>query len=258
MILALDIGNSNIVISCMDDNKTYFMSRLDTNVTKTEDEYAMNIQNILQINKIDKSLIEGAIISSVVPPLISTHKNAIKKLLGFFPIVINASQDIGLSVKIDEPSQLGSDLICGAVAGIENYKLPLVIFDIGTATTVSVIDKNKNFIGGLIYPGPKISLETLSNKTAQLPHINPDSPQSVIAKNTVDSMVSGVIFGNASMIDGIISRIEKELGQEVNVVATGGLSQSIIPYCERNIHRDDDLIFKGIFSIYKKLKNKSN
>lgn len=254
MLFALDIGNSNIVISVMDDSKIHFVARLDTNMTKTEDEYLVNINDMLVSNNVSKSEISGAIISSVVAPLTYVYKKVIQRLFNINPVIIDSLTNTGLFIDIDTPSELGSDLICSAVAGIEKYPLPLIIFDIGTATTVSVIDKNKHFIGGLIYPGPKISLENLSSKTSGLPHITLDTPGNIIEKNTEACMRSGLVYGNASMIDGIIDRIQNHLSQCVTVVATGGLSGFIIPYCVKKIIIDDDLILKGLLSIYKKNK----
>lgn len=253
MVLVLDIGNSNIVMGLMDDNKLFASKRIDTNLNRTADEYATEINEFLYESRVLKSDISGAAMSSVVPLLTQVQKYAIKKALNIEPFIINTSMDTGLKILVDNPNELGNDLLCGAVAGIDNYNLPLIIFDIGTATTVSVINDRKEFIGGLIYPGPKVSLETLSLKAAQLPNVAMEPPGDIIGKNTRDCMLSGIVYGNAFMIDGIINNIEKKLQSKSTVIATGGICELIIPYCERKIICDDNLMFKGIMSIYKRV-----
>ena len=254
MVLVLDIGNSNIVMGLMNNsNKLCFSKRIDTNLHKTVDEYATEINEFLYESGVSSSNINDAAISSVVPLLTQVQKYAIAKALNIEAFVVDSSMDTGLKILIDNPSELGNDLLCGAVAGVDNYDLPLIIFDIGTATTVTVINEKKELIGGLIYPGPKISLETLSLKAAQLPSIGLEPPESIIGKNTKDCMISGIIYGNAFMIEGIINNIEKKLQSKATVVATGGICSLIIPYCERKIIWDDNLMFKGIMSIYKRV-----
>ncbi len=253
MILVLDIGNSNVVMGLMDDNTLFSSKRIDTNLNRTVDEYATEINEFLYESRVSKSDISGVAMSSVVPLLTQVQKYAIKKALNIEAFIIDTNMDIGLNILVDNPSELGNDLLCGAVAGIENYNLPLIIFDIGTATTVTVVNDKKELIGGLIYPGPKVSLETLSLKTAQLPSIAMEPPGSIIGKNTKDCMLSGVVYGNAFMVDGIINSIEKKLQSKATVVATGGICPLIIPYCESEIVCDDNLMFKGIMAIYKRV-----
>ena len=155
---------------------------------------------------------------------------------------------------MDNPAQVGSDLIVNAVAAIHEHKAPLIIIDMGTATTISVVDKNQNYIGGMIIPGIRISLDALTSRTSQLPRISLDAPKKIIGKNTIDCMKSGVLNGNASCIDGMIDRIEKELGEHATVIATGGLAKSIIPHCVKDIIIDDELLLKGLWLIYQKNK----
>lgn len=252
MILAIDVGNTNIVIACIDREKIYFTARLETDQSKTKDEYLIRFKDILNFYKIDVTLIAGAIISSVVPQLIPVHKEAITEIVGKTPLVVDPSMKTGLNIAIDSPGEIGSDLIVGAVAAIEDYACPVIIFDFGTATTVSVIDCDKNFIGGLIMPGLKISLEALVGSTAQLPYVALDAPAEIIAKNTVDCMKSGLIYGNAAMIDGLIARIQENLATEATVIATGGLASTILPFCKKKIIYDDDLLLRGLLYLYEK------
>ena len=253
MILAIDMGNSNIVIGGIDSFKTYFLERITTNTTRTELEYSMHIKGILDIHSVKTSDIEGAILSSVVPPLNEVIKNAVKKITGIDCTLVESGIKTGLNILMDNPKAVGSDLIVDAVAAMDEYTLPLAIIDMGTATTISVVDTKGNYVGGIIHPGLRISLDTLSSKTAQLPQVNLDMPKKVIAKNTVDSMRSGILFGHAGMMDGIISRMEEELGENLNVVATGGLASFVAPLCKHDIIVDDNLLLKGLLKLY--LKN---
>ncbi len=254
MILAIDIGNTNIVIGGIDNDKIHFVARLSTDRTKTEDEYAVIFKNILEIHHISVQSFDGAIISSVVPPLINILKRSVKMLTALTPIVVGPGIKTGLNIKIDNPSQLGSDLVVGAVAAVALYKKPLIVLDMGTATTICVIDKNGNYLGGIIYPGVKVSLDSLTQRTSQLPAISLDAPAKAIGKNTVDCMRSGIIYGNAAMADGMIDRFESELGEKATVIATGGLAQTILPHCKHKIILDDDLLIKGLKVIYDKNK----
>lgn len=255
MILAVDIGNTNIVLGCADDNEILFRERLSTNQTETSLEYAVRIKAALDINKIAPESISGAIISSVVPSVTGTVKAAIEKLISVKVLTVGPGIKTGLSIVIDNPAQLGSDLVVDAVAGINEYPVPQIIIDMGTATTYSVIDKNRSFIGGLIATGMAASAEALSSKTAQLPKIAFEKPKKIINSNTVECMKSGIMYSNACAIDGIIERIEEELGEKCTVVATGGLSSVVVPLCKREIIIDDDLMIKGLVLIYSRNKH---
>lgn len=256
MILAIDMGNTNIVIGGIDSTKTYFVERITTNYVKTGLEYAINIKNILEIHNVDKSQVEGAIMSSVVPPLNAALSSAVKKIFGFHPKLVGSGMKTGLNILMDNPKTVGSDMIVDAVAAIREHPCPIIIIDMGTATTLSVVDKNGCYIGGVILPGLRLSLDTLSSKTAQLPSISLDIPSKVIGKNTIDCMRSGIMYGNASMIDGIIDRMEEELGQPATLVATGGLSRFVTPLCRHSIIYDEALLLKGLLILYE--KNKAN
>lgn len=252
MILAIDMGNTNIVIGGIDNKQTYFTERITTNRVKTALEYAINIKSILEIHDIDKSQIEGAIMSSVVPPLNPTISSAVKKILGYHPKLVGSGMKTGMNILTDNPKSVGSDMIVDAVAAIRDYPCPLIIIDMGTATTLSVVDKKGNYIGGIIHPGLRVSLDSLTSRTAQLPSISLDIPSKVIGKNTVDCMRSGIMYGSAGMIDGIIERMEAELGEPATVVATGGLSRFVVPLCRHKVHYDAELLLKGLLILYEK------
>ena len=257
MILAIDIGNTNIVIGGItignDGDKIEFMARLSTDRIKTEDEYGIQIMNVLNLYNVDKQDIEGGIISSVVPPVLNAMKRALHLVIDKEPLVVGPGIKTGLNILMDNPGAVGSDLIISAVAGISLYKPPLIIVDMGTATTIIVVDKNKNFIGGCIMPGVNVSLRALTSSTAQLPEISLDNPRSVIGKNTIDCMKSGVIYGSADMVEGYLNRIEQELEDDANILVTGGLGKQICKHCKRkDLIYCDDLLLIGLSEIYKK------
>ncbi len=254
MILAIDIGNTNIVIGCLTEDNIIFKERLYTNQTATVLEYAVSLKNVLEMYEIKKGDINGAIISSVVPNITKVVSNAVEKIAQTKPIIVGPGIKTGLSIKIDNPAQLGSDLVVGAVAAIAEYETPMVVFDMGTATTVCVIDEEKNYLGGMIMPGVMVSLNSLVGTTSQLPKISVEPPKKLIGSNTIDAMKSGILYSTAGGMDGIIKRIEAELGKSVTVVATGGLAKLITPYCEHEITLDDELLLKGLRIIYNKNK----
>jgi type III pantothenate kinase len=252
MILAIDVGNTNIVIGCCDESKVKFSERISTSPSATVLEYAISFKTVLELYGISPNDIDGAIISSVVPSVTYTISRAIKKIVNVDAKVIGPGLKTGVNIIIDNPAQLGSDLVVNAAAGIAEYPLPLIIFDLGTATTASVIDENGNYLGGMIIPGVQVSLNALTAGTSQLPKINLVPPKKIIGRNTVDCMKSGILFGTAASLDGIIDRIEEELGRKASAVATGGLASSIIPYCKHKITLDDELLLKGLLIIYNK------
>lgn len=254
MILAIDMGNTNIVIGCIDDEKIYFIERLSTDKSKTDLEYAMAFKTVLELYQIDTTLIEGAIISSVVPPVVHALVRAVEKIIGKTPYVVNPNLRTDLNIQMDNPQTLGSDLIVDAVAGSEEYGAPLIIIDMGTATTMSVIDKDKNYVGGMIAPGIRLSMDALSSNAAQLYKISLEKPNNAIGKNTIDCMKSGLVLGAACMLDGLIERMEEELGYKTTIIATGGLAKVVVPLCKREITIDDDLLLKGLKLIYDKNK----
>lgn len=253
MILAIDIGNTNIVVGCFDKDNVLFVERVSTDHTKTELEYAISLKNVLEIYGIKPADVEGGIISSVVPPLTNVLKASAEKIITGEVLVVGPGIKTGLNIVMDNPASVGSDLIVDAVAAIHEYPVPLVFIDMGTATTISVVDEEKRYRGGMILPGIRVSMDSLTSRTAQLPRISMDAPKKLIGRNTVDCMKSGMIYGNASCIDGMIRRIKKELGRDdVTVIATGGLSTVIIPHCEEEIIYDNELLLKGLRLIYEK------
>lgn len=252
MILTLDIGNTNIVIGGFENDELKFVSRVSTNVKETEDEYAVKLRNILILNNLNEASIEGAIISSVVPPLNNIMKKAVKFVSGKDALMVGPGIKTGINIRCDNPSSVGADLICACVASHNLYGSPSLIIDMGTATKIMVMDETGTFIGASIMPGVKIGLKALSSGTAQLPHISLEAPLSVVGKNTVECMQSGVVLGAASLLDGMIDRFNEELGINHKVYATGGLSQIIVPHCRHEITLDVDMVLKGLNIIYHK------
>ena len=254
MILALDVGNTNIVLGCIDGENIYFEGRLATDHNKTEMEYAVMFKNILDIYDVDQNLLGGAIISSVVPPLNNILKKAVHAVTGFIPIEVNIHKKTGLKIDVDNAEEIGNDLIVATVAALDEFKAPLVLIDMGTATTFWVVDKDGVPCGGAFMPGVRISQEALTGRTSQLPSVSMSEQGNVIGRNTIECMKSGMIFGTASMIDGMIDRIEDELGYKTTVIATGGLAGGIIRHCKHDIVYKDDLLIRGLWLLYQKNK----
>lgn len=250
MILAIDIGNSNIVIGCLEGESITYTVRLATDYVKTSDQYCMDLKSVCLLYNIDVSSIEGSIISSVVPPVLNSFKTAVMKLIGKRPLVVGPGLKTGLNIIMENASQVGSDLIVAAVAALRQFPAPLIIIDMGTATTISAVDPNGSYIGGTICPGLKISSEVLSGKTAQLPGISLEAPKHAIGKNTVEAMRSGIMLGTACMLDGMIERYEAEIGQKCKVIATGGMARFVLPMCRQEITYDRDLLLKGLCYLY--------
>ena len=254
MILAIDIGNTSIALGGFEADKLKFVVRLSTDVKKTEDEYASKIMNILTIHNVTKDNVDGAIISSVVPQLNSVMKAALRLVYDVDALMVCPGVKTGIGILCDSPSSVGADLICSCVAANTLYSSPALIIDIGTATKMIVTNKNGAFIGVSIIPGVLMGLKALAHGTAQLPQVSLDAPATVIGKNTVDCMKSGVIFGNASLIDGMIDRINKEMGKDLPVIVTGGYASSIVPHCNHKMIYDEYLVLKGLNLIYWKNK----
>ena len=253
MLLTVDIGNTNITMALIDENQNIAGTfRLTTKAQRTSDEYGLTMMEFFRLSKVPVSAIEDVIISSVVPKVMHSFNNSVRKYVHKEPIIVGPGIKTGLSIRIDNPAQLGSDLVVAAVAGIQEYTCPMILIDMGTATTYSVIDENKNYLGGLITTGMAVSSDALVSRTSQLPRISFDSPKKVIGTNTVDCIKSGILYSNAAAIDGIVDRIEKELGKECTVVATGGLSHLVASLCNRKLILDDDLLLKGLMYLYEK------
>lgn len=254
MLLAIDIGNTNIVIGCIHEDRILFKARIATELHRTSDQYGVEIKNMLEAFGVCKDDIEDCIISSVVPPVFNSVKTGVLKVIGKQPMVVGPGLKTGLNIHVDVPSQVGSDRIVIAVAALAEYTAPLILMDLGTATTIEVIEPDNLYMGGVIIPGVKTSLDALVSHAAQIPGISLEKPKQVIGKNTVDCLRSGMMHGTASMIDGIIERMEEELGHPSTLIATGGMAQFIMPLCQHSIILEKDLLLKGLNLIYKKNK----
>ena len=252
MILAIDIGNTNITIGGFYGEEMRFVARISTDATKTADEYSSQILHMLSLYGLDRAEVCGAIISSVVPPLTAIMSKAIKTVYGVDSLLVGPGIKTGIGIHCDNPASVGADLICACVAAHYLHGSPSLISDMGTATKMMVVDKSGAFIGVSIMPGVMMGLLGLSSGTAQLPQVSLDAPSRVIGKNTADCMKSGAIYGNAAMLDGMIDRFNEEYGEPLPVIATGGYSHAIIKHCKHKIELDDDLVLRGLHIIYKK------
>lgn len=252
MVLAIDIGNTNISIGGFSGDELIFVADLSTVSTKTADEYALSIRDVLALHDIDKGDICGVIVSSVVPPLNFAIRSAVRLLFSVEAIFVGPGIKTGIGIQCDIPSSVGADIIASAVAVHEHHACPALIIDMGTATKMTVLNGRGAFIGTSIIPGVIMGLDALAEGTAQLPRISLEVPSSIIAKNTADCMRSGVLFGNASMIDGMIDRIIEETGETLNIYATGGMSGLIVPLCKHRMLVDGKLVLKGLNTIYQK------
>jgi len=258
MLLAIDIGNTNIVIGCIQDDKILCEARIATDHTRTSDQYGVEIKSMVEAFGCRIEDVEDCIISSVVPPVFNAVRSGVYKITERRPMVVGHGLKTGLDIRMDNPSQVGSDRIVIAVAALARRKAPLILIDMGTATTVEVIEPKNRYMGGVILPGARLSLDALTRNTAQLPGINMDRPGKIIAKNTVDSMRSGIMYGTAATLDGVIDRMEEELGHPSTIVATGGVAPYIIPLCRHKIALERDLLLRGLNVIYKMNKKDSD
>lgn len=256
MLLTADIGNTNLTIGLYDSEKLTFLARLATDRDRTSEQYAVEISQIMALEKKSVSDIDGAIISSVVPELTGAIKRAVFILTGVVPRILGPGLKSGLNIKIDNPAQLGADLVAGAVAAVNLYKLPCLVMDLGTATKISVIDKDGTYRGCTISAGVSISLKALADSASQLPTVNLDTDKCpAFGTNTVTSMQAGIILGTASMLDGLCERIEESLGQKVEtIVSTGGLAENISRHCKKVTVCEPNLILEGLRIIYEKNK----
>jgi type III pantothenate kinase len=250
MILVLDIGNTNITLGVYKGKDLLFVSRMATDRMRMEDQYAIELREILSLYGVSLGQIEGAAISSVVPVVNHALVNAVRKLTGVTPICVGPDTKTKIKIDVKNAESVGADLLVGCVAAAELFDGPCIILDLGTATTFVVMDEDRRMLGGAIAPGVGISLDALTSRTAQLPSISLEAPEHVIGNSTAECMRSGLITGTACMIDGMCSRIEKELGRKCSVVATGGLAKEIIQQCERKIVLCDTLLLDGLRLIY--------
>jgi len=256
MILTIDVGNSNIVIGGVQGDDIVFEARLRTEATKTSDQYCVDLKILLDVYNVKAEDIEGCIISSVVPQVLNSFQTAIKKLTGKVSLVVGPGIKTGLDIRLENPGQTGADLVVADVAALREHKPPLIVIDMGTATTMSVLDENGAHIGGCIIPGVRISMDALTDRTALLPGLQLDQPKRAIGRNTVDAMRSGIMMGTASMLDGMVERMEQELGCKTTVIATGGIAKFIVPLCKTPMIYDKDLLIKGLAHLYRENKKK--
>ena len=251
MILTVDVGNANIVIGVVKNEKILFDAKLRTDITKTSDEYCIDLKMLMEVYKIQPEQIQGAIIASVVPQVLNSMQSAVRKLTGKNPLVVGPGLKTGLNIQIENPAQTGADLVASAVAALQEHEAPLIIVDMSSTTTMTVLDRNGILIGGSIGPGVKMSLDALTDRTALLPGLQLDQPKKVIGRNTTDCMRSGVMLGAACMVDGMVERMEQELGYRATVIATGSIARFIVPMCRREIIYDKDLLVKGLAALYR-------
>ena len=251
MILTIEIGNSTITLGGVEGSDIRFECRINTDRVKTSDTYCIDLKTLFEIYGIDMASIEGVIISSVVPQVLNSVRTAIRKLLNTAPLVVGPGLKTGLDIRLENPGQMGADLVAADVAALSEHKPPLIIIDMGTATTMAVLDPNGAHLGGCVCPGVKISLEALTGNTSLLPGIQLDSPKQALGRNTADAMRSGIMYGTASMLDGMIDRFRAETGWDFTIVATGGLAKHIVPLCHNEIVYDRHLIIKGLARLYR-------
>ena len=251
MLLAIDVGNTNTVLGCIADGKILNIVRLQTGRNETWAELSIKLKQLLDIYEIDPRGFDGAIISSVVPEVTDNYKEAVYKLCGVRCMVVGPGIKTGMNVRIDDPGTLAGDIVVGSVAAMVCYGAPSIVIDMGTATTMSVLDETGAFIGGSISPGVKISMDALTDRTALLPGLQLDQPKKAIGRNTIDCMRSGIMLGAACMLDGMVERMEEELGCKATIVATGGIAKFVLPLCKREMIYDKDLLVKGLAVLYR-------
>lgn len=252
MLLCTDVGNTNIKFALYENDEIILKLKFATDSRKTEDDFAAELHTVFMINGVDIKILSGSIISSVVPKVTDPLRKAIKKLTDVDTIVVGPGVKSGLDLRIDNPASLGADLLCMCVAAKELYSCPAVVIGLGTATTIMYLNENKCYCGGAITAGVSISLDALTTGGALLPSVDLIPPKKAICTNTEDCIKSGIIFGTACMLDGMIERFNDETGCDSTVIATGGLAKSIVKNCRHDIIINDDLVLEGLRLIYNK------
>ena len=253
MILTVDINNTSVVFAVMEDTKALMMIRLSSDKSRTADEYAVLLEWAFRQRGFDIRSVEGAIISSVVPPLTAAIKDAVILVTGRGPLIVGPGVKTGLNIRLDDPTELGGDFVASAVAAIAEYPMPSVIVVMGTAIAMGILDKGGNYIGGIISAGPMVSQEALARGASMLSNVSVSSTPQVICKSTNTCMQSGLVHGSAAMIDGLLERVESELGEPVSVIVTGDWAETISPHCKRQgLIYDKEILMRGLAMIYKK------
>lgn len=250
MLIAIDIGNTNVVIGIYEKTKLMANWRLSSRVSRTRDECWIMLDSLFQSNMIEKNQFEGGIISSVVPNLTLTFTQVLEDYFQLQPVIVSSELNIDLKIMYDDPSAVGADRICNAVAGFHQFGGPLVILDFGTATTFDVVSEKNEYLGGIIAPGIELTASVLHQRAARLPKVDLKFPLSIIGKTTESSIQSGLMFGTVELINGLISRIEKELDAPVKTVATGGLAKVVSPQTNKIEHIEPFLTLEGLRLIY--------
>lgn len=254
MLFVLDVGNTNLVAGVYKGEKLIHHWRMETSRHKTDDEYGMMTKNLFDYEGLSFDQIEGIIISSVVPPIMFNLERMCKKYFKITPLVIGPGIKTGLNIKLENPREVGADRIVNAVAAIQEYGYPLIAIDFGTATTYCYIDENGAYQGGAIAPGIGISTEALYTKAAKLPYVELTMPKSVVGKNTITSMQSGILLGYVGQVEGLVRRIKEQANGEPKVVATGGMASLIASETDVIDVIDPMLTLKGLRLIYEKNK----
>lgn len=252
MILVIDIGNTNIVFGIYKEETLLHHFRIHTNRQATPDEYGVTVHQLFQMSGIATQALEGIIISSVVPPIMHTLEEMCAKYLHHTPVIVGPGIRTGLNLRYENPREVGADRIANAVAAIAIYGSPVIVVDFGTATTFDCIDSQGNYLGGAIVPGIGISTEALYQRASKLPNIELEKPRKVIGRNTIHAMQSGIIFGYAGQVDGIVKRIHEELGERARVVATGGQAELIASETDSIDEVNPLLTLEGLRLIYER------
>lgn len=250
MLLTIDVGNTNMVFGLYEGDKLRGSFRISTNAERTSDELGMQISQYYHFHGIDRAETRAVIIASVVPPVMYTLINAIRKYLRVQPLVAGKDVDIGIENKYANPREVGADRLVNAVSAVHKYGKPLIIVDIGTATTFDAIDAAGAYQGGAIFPGIKVAMEALFLKASKLPRVDIERPEHAIGKTTVQSMQSGAVRGYVGALTGIITDIQRELGGQARVVATGGMGRMMAAYCDLIDEVDPNLTLEGLRLIY--------
>ena len=249
MLLTIDIGNSNIVFSLSGSERMLY--RLETMPDRSAEEYLPQVAELFSREKVDLSVVDGAVLCSVVPELVPVMSRVTRELTGLTPYVISPASESGLTLAIAEADTLGADILAADAAAAAEYPLPAIIYDMGTATTVTVVDKDRRYIGGAILPGVRLGINALFSGTAQLPSVPVQAPPRAICGTALESIQSGAVFGAAAMMDGLADRFEAELGEKCTLIATGGLAGCIVPHCRRDFIYDESLLLRGMELIYR-------
>jgi len=253
LILVIDVGNTNIVLGVYENQLLLHNWRMGTDKDKTSDEYGMFVLGLLNLEKISTSQISSVIMSSVVPQIMYTLEHTIRKFFKVEPLLVGPGTKTGINIKYENPKEVGADRIVNAVAGLEIYGGPLIIIDFGTATTFCAISKKREYLGGVICPGILISAEALFQKAAKLPKIDLVKPDSIIGRNTVSSMQSGIVFGYVGQVDYIVNRMKAEMQEDnIKVIATGGLARLIASESKTIQEVNSMLTLEGLRIIYEK------